>query len=109
MWAAGFFGSWSDIRLNRLFVQLSVVFTQRMADEFLVKINPAKIRMADELNTVEVVSFAFQPISARPHWRQASYGRVVFRYTALYPQAMEPSRGGQMIDHRKSRLGSAAW
>src|SRR5271169_4709824 len=63
---AGFLGSRSGIGFNRLFVLLGVVFAQRMADEFVVEIDAAKVWMAVETDAVEIESFAFEPVGAGP-------------------------------------------
>src|SRR5271163_4426195 len=62
----GFLGSRSGIGFNRLLVVLGVVFAQRMADEFVVEIDAAKVGMAIEADAIEIERFALEPVGARP-------------------------------------------
>ena len=66
MGTTGFFGSWSDIWLDRLFVLFGVVLSEWMADEFVVEIDSLQVRMPLEADTVQVEGLAFQPIGAGP-------------------------------------------
>src|SRR5215469_5362366 len=96
---AGFFGSWSGIGLERLFVVLGVVLAQRMAREFVVEVDAAEVRMAVEADAVEIEGLALQPVGAGPQPGQARDGRIVLGHPAFHAQAMEQAGGDQVIDH----------
>src|SRR6266478_4865538 len=100
---ARFVGSRSGIILNRLFVVFGVVLAQRMAHEFVVEVDAAKVRMAVEADAIEVERFAFEPVGARPESAQARDHRIVLGHPALHAQAMEQAGGDQVIDDGEPR------